>query len=112
MSHKQYCEAHICSQKINTIEQAYLAHKTHSLKKEQFETTQQLKVQVKSKNHLAKHRMKSNKETTKIKSYSSSSIRKWHEQGAKKKKKRNTNPFLNHKHMRKIKGRSTKSSRK
>ena len=26
MSHKQNCEAHICSQKINTIEQAYLAH--------------------------------------------------------------------------------------
>ena len=26
MSHKHDCEAHICSQKINTIEQAYLAH--------------------------------------------------------------------------------------
>ena len=25
MSHKQHCEAHICSQKIYTIEHAYLA---------------------------------------------------------------------------------------
>ena len=40
-----------------------------------FETTQQLKDQLKTKNHIAKHRMKSDRETTKIKTYSSSSIR-------------------------------------
>ena len=74
MTHKQYCEAHICPQKINTKKTGIFST-LNSQPKKKFETTQQLKVQVKSKNHLAKRRMKSNNETTKIKSYSSSSIR-------------------------------------
>ena len=47
MTHKQYCEAHICPQKIYTIEHAYLAQENSQPQKEQFETTQQLKVQKK-----------------------------------------------------------------
>ena len=73
MTHKQYCEAHICPQKIITKKTGIFSTLNSQPKK--MKTTQQLKVQLNSKNHIAKRRMKSNSETTKNKSYSSSSLR-------------------------------------
>ena len=47
MTHNQYLETNRSSQQINTIEHAYLAQKNSQPQKKQFETTQQIKVQIK-----------------------------------------------------------------